>query len=134
MIRPVHLALAAALAVMAAPAAEAKPFTLLIYEADSELALRTDQTDRGAAYWGGYGQFAKEAQAAGILRGGSALAIGDGASRVIPAEAASGAPRLSGYFQIDVADMETAAAWAAKLPAAATGAVEVREGYPAPGM
>ena len=42
--------------------------------------------------------------------------------------------RLSGYFQIDVADAASAIAWAAKIPGAKTGRIEIRAGYPAPGM
>lgn len=132
--RTLTFSLAALLSVAAIPAAEAKPFTLLIFESASELQLRTDQTDRGQAYWAGYGAFAKAAQEAGILRGGSALQTDGAFSRIVPAAATGAAPALSGYFQIDVADMAAALSWAAKIPAATTGAVEVREGYPAPGM
>ena len=34
--------------------------------------------------------------------------------------------QLGGYYEIEVADLDTALDWAARCPAAATGAVEVR--------
>ena len=127
----------AALALALAPAslAAAEPFTLLIYETPEELALRTAKGDAGAAYWGGYGAFAAEAGAAGILRGGAALHTGAAhIGTVGPVAARDTGLRISGYFQIDVATMEDATAWAARIPAAASGRVEIVRGYPAPGM
>jgi hypothetical protein len=41
---------------------------------------------------------------------------------------------LGGFFVIDVADVSAATDWAAKLPAAETGAVEIRSAISAPGM
>jgi len=129
-----RLALALTLA-LAAPAA-AEPFTLMIYEAPGQLALRTDAGADGAAYWGSYATFAAEAGAAGILRGGQAL-VTDPAAIVTtagPGAHATAPLALGGYFQIDVTDMDAALDWARRLPAATTGVVEVRPGFPAPGM
>jgi len=39
-----------------------------------------------------------------------------------------------GYFQIETATLDDAQAWAAKLPAAATGAVAIRAIVAMPGM
>ncbi len=123
--------------------AAAEPFTIFIYESDQELALRNDATPKGAAYWSSYGAFAAEAQKAGVLRGGSALYgageirtvhVRDGKPVTTQATYAASPMKLGGYFQIDVADMDAAIAWAAKVPSASTGAVEVRKGYPTPGM
>lgn len=41
---------------------------------------------------------------------------------------------LGGFFMIDVVDRDAAVAWAAKAPAALTGAIEVRPAFPAPPM
>jgi hypothetical protein len=60
------LAFAAAL-LLAMPAA-AEPFTLMIWETPEEIALRTDTTAAGQAYWGGYMAFADEAGAACVRR------------------------------------------------------------------
>ncbi len=131
------LLLASALTACAATA-DAAPFTLLIYETPEDLALRTDATDKGAAYWGAYAAIGKEMSAAGVLKGGSALVTGQvtTVSGTGPAASAFATSPLAlgGYFQIDVADEAAAIVWARKIPAAATGAVEVRTGYAVPGM
>lgn len=131
--------LAAAGFAVSATHAVAEPFTLLIYEAPAQLALRGDTGAEGQTYWKAYGDFARQAQDAGILRGGAALHDGLQATTLQSGtrrEAVFGTSPLplSGYFQIDVADRQAALDWAARLPAAATGAVEIRQGYPAPGM
>ncbi|NUB43150.1 YciI family protein [Fertoebacter nigrum] len=109
----------------------AEPFVLLIYESAAELALREDKGAAGQAYWGAYAAFGQEAQAAGVVRGGAAM---------VPVAVAGAGPAatdgltLGGFFLLDVADAAAAEAWAAKLPAATTGRVEVRAGIAAPGM
>ena len=129
-----RLLLAAALAFTAAPAL-AEPFTLMIWEHPDQIALRTDTGPDGQAYWGGYMAFAEAAGAAEVLRGGSAL-MTDGTATVGQADrpATPGPLVLGGYFQIDVPDLAAARDWAARLPAAGTGAVVIHPGYPAPGM
>ncbi len=131
-------ALAGFLLVLGATA-RSEPYTLFIYESPEQLALRSASGD-AAAYWNAYDAFGKELAAAGVLRGGSALTTGAavallGGDEDAPASpvARSGRP-LGGYFQIDVATDAEAIAWAAKLPAAGSGLVEVRAGYPVPGM
>jgi hypothetical protein len=47
-------ALALALSCLAAPQVDAAPFTLVIHETESQLALRTDRGPAGAAYWAAY--------------------------------------------------------------------------------
>lgn len=135
--------LAAATLTLWATAAAAEPYTLMIFETTGELALRTDPGEAGKAYWAGYGRFAQEATAAGILKGGTALHATEKVSAVTlvggnaETDAAfdnGAATRLSGFFQIDVASEADAIAWASRIPAAATGRIEIRAGYPAPGM
>ena len=119
--------LAFATALLAAAPAAADPFTLMIWETPEELALRTDTTEAGQAYWGGYMAFAQEAGAAGLLRGGSALMTDRGSIVTLgAAPPARGPLRLGGRFQIDVPDLETAQDWAAKSPSAASASAEVR--------
>lgn len=138
-----RLVLTVILAAGTVSSASAAPFTLVIFESTAEVAKRNDTSDIGTAYWGTYARFAAEAGEAGILRGGSALDVADQVYAVVgrdgvPVAAGAfdeNAPlRLSGYFQIDVADAAAAITWAEKIPAAATGRIEVRAGYPAPGM
>jgi len=129
--------------IMGGTMAKAAPFTLLIFESQPELSKRADKGNDGATYWGSYAQFAGEAGKAGILRGGAALHTVDDARSVKLVDGtlnegagfdAEATLRLSGYFQIDVANASAAIAWASKIPAAATGRIEIRAGYPAPGM
>jgi hypothetical protein len=114
-----------------APPAFAEPFVLVIYETPEQLALREDQGAAGHAYWGSFAAFGTEAKTAGILRGGAAL---------IPVPTATigtlepGALTFSGFFQIDVPTAQDARLWAQKVPAAATGAVEVRSTVKLPNM
>lgn len=132
-----------ALAAVAAPA-PAEEFTLMIYETPADLALRTDAVAAGPAYWQAYAQYSEALKAAGVLRGGAALAGDEGVVAVTAAGEAPGAharfgdgqqTQLGGYFVVDVADRDAAVAWARKAPALARGgAVEVRPAYPAPAM
>jgi hypothetical protein len=132
-------ALAAGLA-LASPAADAAEFAILIHETQGALAARTDPA-RAEAYWGAFAAYASELQAAGVLRGGMPLMWGDAAAsvRLSGGEAVVAPPpaaplTLGGWFVVEVASLEEAVAWAAKAPAAATGAVEVRPAFPAPAM
>jgi hypothetical protein len=119
-------AIAAAMMMTAAGSAHAEPFTLTVYESADQLALRGDAGEKGRAYWGSYAVAGEAMARAGIMRGGAAL--------VPVAAPKSGELTLSGYFIIDVKDRAEAEAWAAKLPAATTGRVEVRAHVPMPGM
>jgi hypothetical protein len=121
--------LVAALA-LAAPALHAAPFTLLIHESESELARRADPGPSGQAYWASYAEVGMAMQSAGILLGGAAL------EPALTAPPAAATPRLAigGYFIIEVPDAAAARAWAARIPAAATGAVEVRPHVAMPAM
>lgn len=117
--------------------AQAEQYTLMIFETPAELASRSDNA-KGAAYWSAYADYSKAMQAAGVLRGGAALAVDDrarrveirnGKRRVTDTRAALG---LGGYFIIDVATLDAALDWAAKAPTQA--GVEVHPTYPAPTM
>jgi len=128
-----------ALAFLAAGPAAAEPFTLFVYERADQLALRSAEGPEAAGYWAAYAEFAAAATAAGVLRGGAPLALEADATTLTAAGVTEGpyaaAPlALGGYFQLDVADRAAALNWAAQLPAAASGAVEIREGFPAPTM
>lgn len=132
--------LAAALFSALALPAQAEPYTLFIYEDADQLALRPGTDEASLAYWSAYDTFSKEMAAAGILRGGSALATAAPVALVTSASAepstspyAQSTLALGGYFQIDVPTEADAIAWAQKLPVGG-GVVEVRAGYPAPGM
>lgn len=82
--------------------------------------------------WGAYTQ---ALVAAGVMRGGNALKptfsattvrVRDGQRNVQDGPYADTKENLGGYYIIDVPDLDTALEWAAKNPAATSGAVEVR--------
>jgi hypothetical protein len=82
--------------------------------------------------WGAYTQALIDA---GVLVGGNALhpshaattlRIRDGRRELADGPYAETKEHLGGYYIIDVPDLDTALEWAAKNPAASTGAVEVR--------
>ncbi len=82
-----------------------------------------------------YGAVYQQASAAGVFQGGDPLQttsaaqtvrVRDGAPQATPGTFSSGAEAVIGYYVIDCKDADEAAAWAAKIPAAARGAVEVR--------
>jgi len=116
---------------LAATPVAAEPFVLLIHESPDQIALRADQGDAGKAYWGAYAAWGDAAVKAGVMRGGAAM---------VPVPVATlgtlapGGLVLGGFFQIEAASVDEAKAWAARLPAATTGAVEVRAVVPMPGM
>lgn len=99
--------------------------------ANHALAARPETEADGPA-WGAYTKALVEA---GVLVGGEALfpsasaatlRIADGATDVQDGPYADTKEQLGGFYLIDVPDMETALEWAARNPAASTGAVEVR--------
>lgn len=81
------------------------------------------------------GAYTQALIAAGVMRGGSALRpaltattvrVRDGRREVHDGPYADTKEHLGGFYIIDVADLDEALAWAAKNPAASSGAVEVR--------
>jgi hypothetical protein len=109
-------------------------YTILIYETPDELAARTEAR-RKDAYWGAYRAYTVALREAGVMIGGHALQPPaaattvrqrDGQRRVQDGPYAEAKEQLGGYYVIDVPDLDRALEWAARCPAAASGAVEVR--------
>lgn len=82
-----------------------------------------------------YGAVYEEASGAGVFAGGDALTpsgggqtvrVRDGSTEAARGGFSSGPEQPVGYYVLDCKDDADAAAWAAKIPAAANGAVEVR--------
>ena len=93
-------------------------------------AVATNDPDGPA--WGAY---TKALIDAGVMRGGNALQpihtattvrLRDGKRQVQDGPFAESKEQLGGYFIIEVPTLDVALEWAAKNPAAARGAVEVR--------
>ena len=82
-----------------------------------------------------WGAYTKALIDAGVMRGGNALKpvhtattvrLRDGKRQVQDGPFADSKEQLGGYFIIEVPNLDAALEWAAKNPAAAKGAVEVR--------
>ena len=92
----------------------------------------TPETSADGPAWGAYTQAMVDA---GVLVGGEVLGASDTATTVRVHDGrrdvhdgpyADTKEQLGGFYLIDVADMDAALEWAARNPAASTGAVEVR--------
>ncbi len=82
-----------------------------------------------------YTAFGEEAGAAGVLQGGNALQpvatatsvqVRGGESSLTDGPFAETKEQLGGYYMLDCADLDEALVWAAKIPSARYGTVEVR--------
>ena len=82
-----------------------------------------------------YGAYTHELIAAGVSRGGAALApvgtattvqVAGGKTTTTDGPFAETKEQLGGYYHIEVADLDAALKWAAKCPGARHGCVEVR--------
>ena len=82
-----------------------------------------------------YGKFGAEAEAAGIMRGSERLRpvcdattvrVRDGKMLTTDGPFAETKEQFGGYYHIEVADLDVAIEWAAKIPSVAYGSVEVR--------
>jgi hypothetical protein len=82
-----------------------------------------------------YGSLQQEMIAAGAIKGGDPLVPGDagqvvrvrdGGTETSRGVFAGGSEQLIGYYALECKDDADAAAWAAKIPAAAKGAIEIR--------
>jgi hypothetical protein len=91
--------------------------------------------EQGAEIMAAYEAFGREAAAAGVLLGGDGLQptstattvrVRDGERLLTDGPFAETREQLGGYYLVDVADLDAAISWAAKIPGAATGSVEVR--------
>lgn len=93
----------------------------------------------------GYGEFGAAAGAAGVLRGGEALHPSSMATTITVEGGKGGEVMVSdgpyaeakevlgGFYLVDVADLDEAIRWAAQIPAAWRGRVEIRPVVPMQG-
>jgi hypothetical protein len=112
---------------------EAVKYMLLIYEDDAERVKMMDEWMPTCA------AYAEAMKKAGIyvtgdrLRGvttATSVRVVDGKTHVVDGPYAEAKEQLGGYHIIDVPDIDTALAWAARCPSASRGAVEVRPVWP----
>ena len=108
-------------------------YMLLIY-ADEKAwnALSADEVNKIMADYGAYTQ---ELISAGVMRGGSELApvstattvrVRNGKSLTTDGPFAETKEQLGGYYLIDVPNLDEAIKWAAKVPSATMGSIEIR--------
>ena len=108
-------------------------YMLLIYEDDAE---RVEMMDERMPHCAAYAEAMKKA---GIYVTGERLRavssttsvrVADGKTHVVDGPYAEAKEQLGGFHIIDVPDLDTALAWAARCPSASRGAVEVRPIWP----
>ncbi len=92
-------------------------------------------TPEGEKYMAGYFAFTTEVQEAGVFVSGNALqpvatggtvAVRGGKMEVVDGPFAETKEQLGGYYILDCKDLEEAMGYAAKIPGAAYGRIEVR--------
>ena len=108
-------------------------YLLTIYADETRYARMTPE--ESAQLMTDYGAFGQEAQAAGVLLGGEGLQptstattvrVRDGETLFTDGPFAETREQLGGYYLLECADLDEATRWAAKIPDAAHGTVEVR--------
>jgi hypothetical protein len=113
---------------------EMMKYIIMTYEAQKDFDARTDskRQEQYWALWKAYGGAMKEAGIILSMHGlqpknmAATVRLVDGKPQVQDGPYADTKDQLGGYFVIDVSDMNQAIEWAARCPAAETGAVEVR--------
>ncbi|MEO8310285.1 MAG: YciI family protein [Caldimonas sp.] len=107
---------------------------LILYQSKDDFASRDDPA-RAPAYWAGWKAYIEALYASGTVKSGHGLQppatgttvrLSDGKRRVQDGPFADTKEQLGGYFVIDVPDLDTAIAWAARSPSAPSAGVEVR--------
>ena len=108
-------------------------YLLLIYEDEANFSNLSEE--EGGKILGGYFKFTEDLKASGAYLGGEAL-VGvanartvrtrSGKTTVTDGPFAETKEQLGGYYLIDVPTLEEAERWAARIPAANTGSIEVR--------
>jgi hypothetical protein len=108
-------------------------YMLLIYDAESNW---TDMPkEKLQKLYADYGEVTKEMVAAGVMRAGSELQpvatastirVRNGKVLTTDGPFAETKEQLGGYYLVEVANLDEALKWAAKIPSAANGSIEVR--------
>jgi len=112
-------------------------YMLMFYEAPADFAARNDTDEKkSGAYWGAWMAYSKAITEAGVSKGvGSALQppassttvrLNGGTRHVQDGPFADSKEQLGGFMIIETPGLDEALEWAARCPAAARGAVEVR--------
>ena len=113
-------------------------YAVLFYENEADFAARTDEKRQGE-YWAAWAAYIQALTEAGVMAGGAGLQpphsattlrLRGGERHVQDGPYADTKEQLAGNVVLNVPDLDTALEWAARCPAASTGAVEVRPVLP----
>ncbi|MDQ2839709.1 MAG: YciI family protein [Acidobacteriota bacterium] len=115
-------------------------YAILIYETPAHFAVRNGaDAKKREDYWAAWPAYTKALKDAGVFVGGAGLQPPD-LTRTLKFEGeqqlvqdgpfADTKEQLGGFFMIDVPDLETALAWAARCPRSAGRVLEVRPNLP----
>ena len=108
-------------------------YMLLIY--DEESAVRNMSEDERNAFMGEYWAYTQELQSSGAFVAGDALqpiatattlTVRDGKTLTTDGPFAETKEQLGGYYLIEAESLDDALEWAAKIPSARLGKIEVR--------
>ena len=108
-------------------------YMMLIYETEADFAARTNE--KKETFWSAWRAYHKALVDAGVLVGGNALQptstattvrLQGGKHQVQDGPYPDTKEQLGGFLIVEVPSLDAAIDWAARCPAAATGAVEIR--------
>jgi hypothetical protein len=108
-------------------------FIALIYNDESRYSEATPEET--AATFQAHGEFGQAAGEAGVMGGGdglqptttaTTLRVRDGERMLTDGPYAETKEQLGGYYALECKDLDEALEWAARIPEAKTGAIEVR--------
>lgn len=106
-------------------------YTMLIYESDADFEAYRKKDE----YWAAWKAYHQSLVQAGVIAGGNALQepstgttvrVNVGTRHVQDGPYADTKEQLGGFIVLEVDSLDAALDWAARCPAAATGAVEIR--------
>jgi hypothetical protein len=109
-------------------------YALLIYETAKDFASR-EQGANDTPHFGAWRRYYQDLMQAGVYAGGNPLELPetgttvrltDGIQRIQDGPYAETKEQLGGFLLLELASLDAALEWAARCPAAAGGAVEVR--------
>lgn len=108
-------------------------YAVLMYENAAAFAARTNEEQE--AYWGAWSAYIGALNEAGVIVLGQGLQpptvattirLSEGKRHVQDGPYADTKEQLGGFFVLELPSLDAAMQWAARCPAAATGAVEIR--------
>jgi hypothetical protein len=108
-------------------------YALLIYDDEQRLAAMSE--DEGNAMHGAFAAYSGQLRSSGAMKGGDALQstqtattvrVRDGETLTTDGPFAETKEALGGFYLIDAASLDEALEWAAKIPSAVHGSIEVR--------